>query len=113
LGYVGLGVKSLADWERFAAEIVGLEVTDEGEAGRRYLRMDYWHHRIFLDEDGTDDLNVLGFRVDGPDEFREMASQLADAGVKVAMGTPSQADDRHVLELMMLEDASGHPIEIF
>ena len=49
LGYVGLGVKSLAEWRRFAAEIVGLEVVDEGETGRAYLRMDYWHHLIFLD----------------------------------------------------------------
>lgn len=113
LGYVGLGVKSLAEWERFAAEIVGLEVCDEGEAGRRYLRMDYWHHRVFVDEDGTDDLNVLGFRVAGVEEFREMATRLRDAGVQVEIATPAHADDRRVLELMKLKDASGHPVEIF
>ena len=113
LGYVGLGVKDLAAWKRFAADIVGLEVADEGEAGRAYLRMDYWHHRIFLDEDGADDLNVLGFRVAGAEEFKEMAGQLADASVAVEIGSPAEADERRVLELMRLKDASGYPIEIF
>ena len=46
LGYVGLGVKSLSDWKEFASNILGLEVVDEGEAGRCFLRMDYWHHRL-------------------------------------------------------------------
>ena len=113
LGYVALGVKSLADWKRFAAEIVGFEVLDEGEAGRAWLRMDYWRHRVILDEDGTDDLNVLGFRVAGAEEFRAMAAQLKDAGVEVGIAKPAQADDRRVLELMTLKDASGYPIEIF
>jgi 2,3-dihydroxyethylbenzene 1,2-dioxygenase len=113
LGYLGLGVKSLEQWKKFASEILALEVADEGEAGRCYLRMDYWHHRIILEEDGTDDLNFLGFRVAGVEEFREMAKQLTDAGVKVRIGTPEEADDRRVLEIMKLEDASGYPIEIF
>ena len=113
LGYVGLGVKDLAEWKRFAAEIVGLEVSDEGEAGRSYLRMDYWHHRILLDEDGADDLKVLGFRVAGAEEFQGMAEQLSEAGVAVEIASPAAADDRRVLELMTLEDASGFPIEIF
>jgi 2,3-dihydroxyethylbenzene 1,2-dioxygenase len=42
-----------------------------------------------------------------------MATQLTDAGVKVRVGSSSQADDRRVLEIMKLEDASGYPIEIF
>jgi len=113
LGYVALGVKDLAAWKRFAAEIVGLEVSDEGEAGRAYLRMDYWHHRIILDEDGSDDLNTLGFRVAGQEEFRAMHRHLADAGVAVGIAPPNEADDRRVLELMKLNDASGYPIEIF
>jgi 2,3-dihydroxybiphenyl 1,2-dioxygenase len=113
LGYVGLGVKDLAAWKRFACEIVGLEACDEGEAGRAYLRMDYWHHRIFLDEDGADDLKVLGFRVAGAEEFRAMAAQLEDAGVAVRIAPAAEADDRRVLELMTLNDASGYPIEIF
>ncbi len=113
LGYVGLGVKDLARWKDFAATVLGLEVADEGEAGRCALRMDYWRQRFFVEEDGSDDLNFLGFRVAGQDEFRQMAKQLSDAGVAVRIGSPAEADERHVLEIMKLDDASGYPIEIF
>ncbi len=113
LGYVALGVKNLAEWTAFASSIIGLEAFDEGEPGRAYLRMDYWRHRIILDEDGSDDLNVLGFRVAGVEEFRAMARRLTDAGVAVRIGSPAEADARRVLEIMMLNDASGYPIEIF
>lgn len=113
LGYMGIGVKSLADWKRFAADILGLEVVDGDAPGRCYLRTDYWHHRIVVDEDGTDDLNYLGFRVAGSEEFREMQRQLETAGVKVQTGSHEEASQRHVLELMKLSDPSGIPIEIF
>jgi 2,3-dihydroxybiphenyl 1,2-dioxygenase len=112
LGYVGLGVKDLAVWKDFAANILALEVDDDGP-GRAFLRMDYWRYRLFLQEDGTDDLCMLGFRVAGPEAFRAMARDLADAGVAVQIGTPAEADARHVLEVMKLNDASGYPIEIF
>lgn len=113
LGYMGLGVKSLNDWKDYATKILALEVADEGEAGRCYLRMDYWHHRIILEEDGADDLNFLGFRVAGVEEFREMHRKLVDAGIDVRIGSYEEAADRRVLEVMKLKDASGFPIEIF
>ena len=58
LGYMGLGVKNLEDWKRFAAEILGLEVVDGDVPGQCFLRMDDWHHRLTLDEDETDDKSI-------------------------------------------------------
>ena len=113
LGYMGLGVKSLKDWKDYATKILALEVADEGEPGRCYLRMDYWQHRFILEEDGTDDLNFLGFRVAGQEEFREMYRKLTNAGIEVRIGSDAEAADRRVLEVMKLKDASGFPIEIF
>lgn len=113
LGYAVLGVKSLAAWKPFAANILGLEVVDDSDAARCFLRMDYWHHRLILEEDGADDLTMLGFRVAGQEEFRQMAAKLREAGLAVTIGTPGEADARHVLEVMKLKDASGYPIEIF
>nr|AMK59524.1 2,3-dihydroxybiphenyl dioxygenase [uncultured bacterium UPO69_UPO79_UPO80] len=113
LGYMGLGVKSLAAWKDYAAKILGLEVVDEGETGRCYFRMDNWHHRFIVDEDGTDDLNFLGFRVAGLVEFREMHKHLTSNGIDVRVGSDKEAAERRVLEVMKLKDASGFPIEIF
>jgi 2,3-dihydroxybiphenyl 1,2-dioxygenase len=113
LGYLKLGVKRLARWQEFASQILGLEVVEGELPGRAFLRMDYWHHRIVLEENDADDLLLLGFRVAGQDEFGEMAKRLQDAGVSVRMGSFEEAAERHVLEVMMLEDPSGHPIEVF
>lgn len=44
LGYMGINVSDGDAWRNFASEVVGLEVVDEGEGDRFYLRMDYWHH---------------------------------------------------------------------
>jgi len=113
LGYLTLGVKRLARWKEFAAGVLGLEVVEGELPGRCFLRMDYWHHRIVLEENDADDLMLLGLRVAGPDEFGEMAKRLHAAGVDVRVGSFEEAQERHVLEVMMLQDPSGHPIEIF
>jgi 2,3-dihydroxybiphenyl 1,2-dioxygenase len=113
LGYMALGVKSLSQWKEFAAEVLALEVVDEGEPKRAYLRMDFWHHRFILDEDGSDDLSCLGLRVAGPEEFAAMQKTLAEAGVRFEPCSTAQAEDRHVLEMLKLEDPNGNPLEIF
>jgi 2,3-dihydroxybiphenyl 1,2-dioxygenase len=113
LGYLGLGVKDLAVWERFAAEVLGLEVVREQGGGSAFLRMDYWHHRLVLHEDGSDDLAYLGFRVAGADEFAAMQAQLTAVGISFRVGSPEEAEERRVLELMKFSDPDGNPIEIF
>jgi 2,3-dihydroxybiphenyl 1,2-dioxygenase len=113
LGYAGFGVKRLDEWKDYAARILGMEVADDGESDRCYLRMDYWHHRIVLHQDASDDLMYLGLRVAGPQEFDAMKGQLADAGIKFREGTADEAAERRVLEILKLEDPGGNPLEIF
>jgi len=113
LGYLTLGVSDLAAWKGFAGQVLGLEVVDGQTPDRCYLRMDYWHHRITLVEDGSDDLKVTGLRVAGQDEFREMAAQLRDAGIAVTIGSEAEAEARCVLEVMFVTDPNGYAVEIF
>lgn len=113
LGYVTIGVSDLAAWDTFAANMLGLEVVPGGDAKTRYLRMDYWHHRIKLIEDSADDLLALGLRVAGVLEFREVAARLEAAGVACRIGTLAEAEARHVLEVLFCEDPNGYPIELF
>ena len=113
LGYLTLGVKDLAKWKTFAAQVLGVEVVEGKDPGRCYLRMDYWHHRIVLEENGVDDLMTLGLRVAGQDEFREIAKRLEAVGVKLRIGSFEEAYERHVLEVMMLQDPGGYSLEIF
>lgn len=113
LGYMGIGVKNPDEWKHFASDIVGMELADDGERDRCYLRMDYAHHRIVLHDDSSDDLLYLGFRVAGADEFGEMQRQLEAAGIKFRVGSDDEASERHVLEVMKLNDPDGTPVEIF
>lgn len=113
LGYMGIGIKDLDAWKSFATSIVGMELADEGERDCCYLRMDYWHHRIILHRDGTDDLAYLGFRVAGAEEFREMQHQLSAAEIKFRVGSEDEASERRVLEVLKLNDPDGTPVEIF
>ncbi len=113
LGYVTIGVSDLAAWDKFAAQVLGLEVVPGEDAKTRYLRMDYWHHRIKLVEDSADDLLALGLRVAGVLEFREIAARLSAAGVACRIGTLAEAEARHVLEVLFCEDPNGYPIELF
>ncbi|MBK8957825.1 MAG: VOC family protein [Proteobacteria bacterium] len=114
LGYVVFGVANLAEWREFATELLGLEAFEEpGESGRLYLRTDYWHHRIVLEQNPADDLLAAGLRVAGPQEFAALAQVLRDAGIAHEVADARRAAERRVLELMTLSDPAGNPLEIF
>ncbi len=113
LGYVGLSISNLDRWKAYACEIAGMELLDEGEGDRVYLRMDEWHHRIVLHLDGGDDLAYMGFRVAGPSEFAAMAEKLRGAGIEFRQGTAQEAAERRVLAVLKMVDPGGNKVEIF
>jgi 2,3-dihydroxybiphenyl 1,2-dioxygenase len=113
LGYLTLGVSDLSAWKGFASQVLGLEVVEGQSSDQCFLRMDYWHHRITLIEDGSDDLKVTGLRVAGTDEFHEMADQLQKAGVDAKILSEAEAEARCVLGVMALKDPNGFDLEIF
>jgi 2,3-dihydroxybiphenyl 1,2-dioxygenase len=113
LGYLTLGVSDIAAWKDFAASTLGLEVVETADPACCFLRLDYWHHRITLVQDGADDLLVTGMRVADQEDFKAMAERLQGAGVAVRAGTTAEAEARHVLEVMMVTDPNGFAVEIF
>jgi len=113
LGYMGISVKDPDAWKSFATNMLGLQVLDEGEKDRFYLRMDYWHHRIVVHHNGQDDLEYLGWRVSGKPEFEALGQKLIDAGYDVRVCDKAEAQERMVLGLMKTVDPGGNPTEIF
>ncbi len=113
LGYIGLSVSDLDRWKLFACDIVGMELVDEGEPDRAYLRMDEWHHRITLHVDGEDDFGYLGLRVAGPNELSAVAEKLSNAGVEYHRGTEAEAAERRVMGLLKTMDPGDNRVEIF
>jgi 2,3-dihydroxyethylbenzene 1,2-dioxygenase len=113
LGYMGITVSDEYAWREFAAAVVGLEVREEGERDRFYLRADYQHHRIAVHVAEDDDLLYLGWRVAGRAAFEAMARQLDAAQIPFRIGSTAESEERHVLGVMKLVDPGGIPTEIF
>lgn len=111
LGYIGLEVSDLAAWRDYSTQILGMEFVAEGDGAR--LRMDYWHQRFLLRSGTSDDLAFAGFRLSGPEDFWGKQKELEALGVSFQVASPAEAEERHVLELMRLEDPVGIPIELF
>lgn len=113
LGYVRFGVSDMAAWRHFATDLLGLELRDDMDDDKLWLRTDFWHHRICIEHDESDDLLAMGLRVAGREEFRELQADLTAAGVPFEVGSEELAVERCVIELMSLQDPAGNPIEIF
>ena len=113
LGYLGIGIQDEAAWIDYATKVVGMELRDEGEADRFYLRLDTWHHRIAVHRQAGDDVLYVGWRVAGRAEFEAMGRQLEAAGIEYRFGTEDEEFERHVLGLMKMTDPGGIATEIF
>lgn len=113
LGYLGLGVSNMDAWREYASKVLALEVFDEGEKDRFYMRMDYQHHRYIVHNSGTDDLDYLGWRVAGPEEFDEMKRQLEAANIEFRQCDAAECEERRVLDLIKFLDPGGNPTEVY
>lgn len=113
LGYIGIIVSDPAAWREFAASVAGMEVLDEGEGDRFYLRMDYWHHRFVVHHGAEDDIAYAGWRVADAEALEEISERLDAIGVAYRVGTSEEAQERRVLGLIKLDDPSGNAVEVF
>jgi biphenyl-2,3-diol 1,2-dioxygenase len=113
LGYLSVGVSDPEAWRALSTRVLGLEVVPGDSHSTSYLRMDEHHHRIELCNDGTDDLQVIGWEVPDAAALHAVAQRLEDAGVRVQAGTRDEADQRRVLELIKFADPAGIPTEVY
>src|SRR2546422_11145519 len=88
LGYLGLSVSNVDEWERFATQILGLQANGREADGSLFLRMDEYHHRFIVHPTGKDDLAYIGWEVATEEALQAMVAQLTAAGVAGAAGPP-------------------------
>ena len=112
LGYMRLGVSDLEAWKAYAT-LLGLEIEEEADSGRVYLRMDRWHHRIVLEQNDADDMLAAGLRLAGPQEFHEFKEKLSAQGIAFELASREECIDHKVLEFLTTTDPSGVPLEVF
>jgi len=113
LGYLGLVVSDAEAWKDYASQCIGMEVMDEGEGDRFYLRLDNWHHRFVVHTGDRDDLAYTGWRVAGEPELHEFETLLSANGIEYRVATIEENEERRVLGHLKLKDPAGVPVEIF
>lgn len=112
LGYLGFGVSSLADWEKFAEDVLGLTIAKRVDSGFS-LRMDSYAQRFFVLETGRDDLEFVGWEVEDAAGLEDARERLKKAGVEVEDGSAEEIALRDVEALIRFRDPNGIPVEIF
>jgi len=112
LGYLGLGVSDLGEWERFATELLGLQVVDK-KADGFFMRMDEYHHRFIVQQRSEDDVAFIGWEVADQRALQELETLLKDDGVETAAGSAEEAKIRGVLGFLKFKDPSGIPTEVY
>ncbi len=113
LGYVGISVSNIEEWEHFGTDVLGLQSNGVDETGNLSLRMDEYTHRFIVSSGGKDDVEFVGFQVTDEPALRGMAEQLREAGVEVTFGTDDEARARKVEGLIKFDDPDGTSTEVY
>src|ERR1700739_2102592 len=112
LGYVGVRAKDLDDWTRYGTGLLGLQRIDKSRSTLAF-RMDDRKQRIIVDADGGWGLSFFGWGVRDAAALDAMAAHLEKNAIKVARGARALADERHVRDLIVLNDPLGNRLELF
>jgi 2,3-dihydroxy-p-cumate/2,3-dihydroxybenzoate 3,4-dioxygenase len=108
--YVRLGTRDLSAADRFARQIVGLELARE-EGGARYYRSDARDHTLVYFEGDPADHSV-GFEVRDASALDAAAAALSDAGLELKHGSTGDCTMRSVRALVKFRDPTGNAIEL-
>ncbi len=108
--YVRLGTRDLLAADRFAREVIGLQLVRR-EAGASYYRSDDRDHTlVYFDGDPRE--QAVAFEVRDASALQAAAAELSDAGVAVQPLAREAAEQRRVDGGIRFSDPSGNRIEL-
>ncbi|QKW33156.1 VOC family protein [Actinomadura sp. NAK00032] len=111
LAYVVYEASSLADWEHFAVELLGMQPADKS-AGAIAFRTDEKAYRWLVQQGPADDLAASGYEVESDAALDEIAARLAEAGVAAEEGDAALAASRKVERILVTADPMGNRLEL-
>jgi 2,3-dihydroxybiphenyl 1,2-dioxygenase len=112
LGYIGVRTKDLGDWASYGSNLLGLQRIDKSRTTLAF-RMDDRKQRFLVEADGGSGIGFFGWEAADASALDGIAARLERSAVKVAHGSRALADERHVKDLIVLDDPVGNRIEIF
>ena len=108
--YVRLGTRDLVAADRFAREVVGLELA-RVEAGAHYYRSDERDHTLVYFEGDPRDHSV-GFELRDASTLEAAAAALSDQGFAVTRGSTDASEQRRVHGFVSFTDLTGNRIDL-
>jgi 2,3-dihydroxy-p-cumate/2,3-dihydroxybenzoate 3,4-dioxygenase len=108
--YVRLGTRDLDAADRFAREVVGLELA-RSERGARYYRSDERDHTLVYFEGDPRD-HTVGFELADGAALEAAAAALSDAGFAVQAGSKAGCEQRQVRDFVNFRDLTGNAIDL-
>lgn len=112
LGYLVVSAKSLDDWKTYGEGQLGLQGVDRSRSTLAF-RMDDRKQRILICEDGRSTISAYGWEMADGAALDAIAGHLDGHGVAVSRGSRALADERHVADVVVLQDPGGNRIELF
>ena len=112
LGYIGVRAKDLGDWATYGTNFLGLQRIDRSRSSLAF-RMDDRKQRLVVAADGGQGIGFFGWEVADAAALDAIAARIEAAGTKVARGSRALADERHVKDLIVLNDPGGNRLELF
>jgi 2,3-dihydroxybiphenyl 1,2-dioxygenase len=112
LGYVGVRARDLGDWASYGSGLLGLQRIDKSRTSLAF-RMDDRKQRILIDADGGEGIGFYGWEMANAAALDVLGAHLEKSEIKVARGSRALADERHVKDLIVLNDPLGNRLEMF
>jgi len=112
LGYVGVRAKDLGDWASYGSGLLGLQRVEKSRSTLAF-RMDDRKQRIIVAADGGEGIGFFGWEAADAAALDRLGAQLESNGIDVARGSRALADERHVRDLIVINDPLGNRLEIF
>jgi 2,3-dihydroxybiphenyl 1,2-dioxygenase len=112
LGYVGVRASALADWAAYGTKLLGLQGIDKSRSTLAF-RMDDRKQRILVEADGGEGIAFFGWEVADGAALDALAARLEHNAIAVARASRALADERHVKDLIVLQDPMGNRLEVF
>jgi 2,3-dihydroxybiphenyl 1,2-dioxygenase len=111
LACLSFGVSNLDDWERFAVEVLGLQISERFEDGFD-LRLDSHQRRFRIRQNSADDLMLVGWQAADSDSFKELHQRLKESGAQPELASEALRAERGVEQLLLFRDPAGIPCEL-
>lgn len=112
LGYVIVESSRLTEWERFAAEGLGLHV-DNVSADVLAMRVDDRTRRMVVQRGPAEDVVALGWQLDDDESMRLALTRLQDCGAAPRLYRGEEAAARGVVEYWSFPGPKRTSVELF